>query len=390
MKNQVNQTYMNRSGIRSAAWTGIFAAVFFFVGCQSTPDKKPLAEAAPADSVWRVVLNATQLANAGIETDTAGRASLPLLLHSTGKVENLPEDRASVSAVYGGYVEQVSVLPGQVVRKGQVLAVLSDPQYVQLGQDYLAARTRLQLAEQELQRLSQLRQQEAASQREVEALRAQVENEQINRNAAAEKLRLAGLDPTQINAGNLSRKVGIASPLSGTVTAVYVNLGKRTSSTDVLFEISGQNAPRMVLQVYEKDLPQLALNQAVNLWQSGAEDRVFKGTVEAIIPAIGVERTAQVRCRITEPGMQLPPGAFLNASIETGRSQGSVLPEEALVRHAGKVYVFREERPGQYRMQAVTTVQTGAGRAVLAALPPGRYVTRGAYTLLMTFKNNQE
>lgn len=390
MKNQVNQIYMHRSGIRSAACTGIFAAVFFFAGCQSAPDKQPLAEAAQSDSVWRVVLNATQLANAGIQSDTPGTASLPLLLHSTGTLENLPGDRASVSAVYGGYVEQVSVLPGQVVRKGQVLAVLSDPQYVQLGQDYLAARTRLQLAEQELQRLSQLRQQEAASQREVEALRAEVENEQINRNAAAEKLRLAGLDPAQVNAGNLSRKVGVTAPLGGTVTAVNVNLGKRVAPSDVLFEISGQNALRAVLQVYEKDLPHLALNQAVSLWQSGAAERKFNGMVEAIVPAIGAERTAQVRCRITEPVMQLPPGAFLNASIETGRSQGSVLPEEALVRHAGKVYVFREERPGQYRMQAVTTVQTGAGRAVLAALPPGRYVTRGAYTLLMTFKNNQE
>jgi len=337
-----------------------------------------------------VLLNATQLANAGIQSDTAGTASLPLLLHSTGTLENLPGDRASVSAVYGGYVEQVLVLPGQVVRKGQVLAVLSDPQYVQLGQDYLASRTRLQLAEQELQRLSQLRQQEAASQREVEALRAQVENEQINRNAAAEKLRLAGLDPAQVNAGNLSRKVGVTAPLGGTVTAVNVNLGKRVAPSDVLFEISGQNALRAVLQVYEKDLPHLALNQAVSLWQSGAAERKFNGMVEAIVPAIGAERTAQVRCRITEPVMQLPPGAFLNASIETGRNEGSVLPEEALVRHAGKVYVFREEQPGHYRMQAVTTVQTGAGRAVLAALPPGRYVTRGAYTLLMTFKNNQE
>ena len=390
MKNQVNHTYIRRSRLGSAVGTGMGAVLLFFAACQSSPDKQPLAEAAQSDSVWRVVLNATQLANAGIQSDTPGTASLPLLLHSTGTLENLPGDRASVSAVYGGYVEQVSVLPGQVVRKGQVLAVLSDPQYVQLGQDYLAARTRLQLAEQELQRLSQLRQQEAASQREVEALRAQVENEQINRNAAAEKLRLAGLDPAQVNAGNLSRKVGVTAPLGGTVTAVNVNLGKRVAPSDVLFEISGQNALRAVLQVYEKDLPHLALNQAVSLWQSGAAERKFNGMVEAIVPAIGAERTAQVRCRITEPVMQLPPGAFLNASIETGRSHGSVLPEEALVRHAGKVYVFREERPGQYRMQAVTTVQTGAGRAVLAALPPGRYVTRGAYTLLMTFKNNQE
>jgi len=390
MKNQVNQTYIRRSLFGGAVGTGMGAAFFFFAACQSSPDKQPLAEVAQSDSVWRVVLNATQLANAGIQSDTPGTASLPLLLHSTGTLENLPDDRASVSAVYGGYVEQVSVLPGQVVRKGQVLAVLSDPQYVQLGQDYLAARTRLQLAEQELHRLSQLRQQEAASQREVEALRAQVENEQINRNAAAEKLRLAGLDPAQVNAGNLSRKVGVAAPLGGTVTAVNVNLGKRVAPSDVLFEISGQNALRAVLQVYEKDLPHLALNQAVSLWQSGAAERTFNGMVEAIVPAIGAERTAQVRCRITEPVMQLPPGAFLNASIETGRSQGSVLPEAALVRHAGKVYVFREERPGQYHMQAVTPVQTGSGRAILTALPAGRYVTNGAYTLLMTFKNNQE
>ena len=390
MKNQAIPSYIRRSATGSASGIGLLAAALLFAGCHAAPDEKPKTDTAQGDSIWRVLLNATQLANAGIESDTPGTASLPLLLHSTGTVENLPEDRASVSAVYGGYVEQVAVLPGQVVRKGQLLAVLSDPQYIQLGQDYLAARTRLQVAEQELQRLNQLRQQEAASQREVEALRAQVESEQINRNAAAEKLRLAGLDPAQLNAGNLSRKVGIHAPLNGTVTAVHVNLGKRTAPSDVLFEISGQNAPRVVLQVYEKDLPRLSLNQSVKLWQSGAEERVLQGSIEAIVPAIGPERTAQVRCRIASPGPQLPPGAFMNASIETGFSRGSTLPEAALVRHAGKPYVFREEKAGHYRLQAVTPVQTASGSTVLAALPPGRYVTRGAYTLLMTLKNKQE
>ena len=46
----------------------------------------------------------------------------------------------SVTAPLGGFVDRTDLLQGSRVRKGQVLAVIRNPDFVQLQQDYLETR----------------------------------------------------------------------------------------------------------------------------------------------------------------------------------------------------------------------------------------------------------
>jgi cobalt-zinc-cadmium efflux system membrane fusion protein len=360
-------------------------------GCQSKKTEPAAATTAASDSTPLLRLTPAQLANAGIRTDSVAYRSVPSHLNASGKTENLPGERASVSAVYGGYVEQIAVLPGQQVSQGQMLAVLSDPQYVQLGQDYLAASARLQLAEKEQQRLQLLQSQEAASLRELEAAGSQVETERINRAAAAEKLRLAGIAPEKLTSAALSRRVTLSAPIAGTVTAVNTNLGKRSAAAEVLFEITSRSQPRVILEVFEKDLARLNEGQSVTCWQPDAPDRIYKGRIEAVIRSIGAARTAQVRCLLDVAAPALPEGAFMQARIATGSTEGSMLSDKAIVRNAGKTWVFAEVEQGSYRLLPVRVLHSADGFSVLEGrLPRKLYVTEGAYTLLMTLKNTEE
>jgi cobalt-zinc-cadmium efflux system membrane fusion protein len=74
-----------------------------------------------------------------------------------------PQNLASVSAPSGGYVKYTKFMPGMHVNKGETLAILEDPQIVQLQQDYLLAKSNLSYARKDYTRQNDLNKSKAAS-----------------------------------------------------------------------------------------------------------------------------------------------------------------------------------------------------------------------------------
>ncbi|MDQ2769440.1 MAG: efflux RND transporter periplasmic adaptor subunit, partial [Bacteroidota bacterium] len=113
----------------------------FLIACGSQADKvadKPAAP--PTRAPDEVYLNTAQVQAAGIELGTFTRRDLGTEVQATGQIDVPPSHRVSVTAIMGGYVQQLPVLPGQFVRRGSVLATLRSPEYLKLQQDYLQSR----------------------------------------------------------------------------------------------------------------------------------------------------------------------------------------------------------------------------------------------------------
>lgn len=66
-------------------------------------------------------------------------------LKLNGTVDVPPQNLVSVSSALGGYVKSTKLLPGMHFRKGEVIAVMEDNQFIQLQQDYLTAKAQLQM-----------------------------------------------------------------------------------------------------------------------------------------------------------------------------------------------------------------------------------------------------
>ncbi|MDP2060086.1 MAG: efflux transporter periplasmic adaptor subunit, partial [Flavobacteriaceae bacterium] len=110
-----------------------------------------------------VELSELQIKNAGIESGIPERKSISATVKLNGKVDVPPQNRISVSFPMGGYLVSTKLLPGMQVKKGEVMAVLEDAQFVQLQQDYLTAKSRLSYAELEFKRQQSLNQNKASS-----------------------------------------------------------------------------------------------------------------------------------------------------------------------------------------------------------------------------------
>lgn len=93
-----------------------------------------------------------QLAEALLRTDTVQRGALDQVLRLTGQVDYDHTRLVDVPPNAGGRVVRVSAQTGDVVEKGQVLAVLHSGDFGEARAAYLAALTELELARKEQER----------------------------------------------------------------------------------------------------------------------------------------------------------------------------------------------------------------------------------------------
>lgn len=348
----------------------------------------------PASHQEHVVrLTADQRAKAGIEIGTAERRTLRTILRVSGVVDVPPRSLVSVSFPLGGYLKETQLLPGMPVRKGQVLAILEDPQYIQLQQEYLVTSARLEYAKAELERQQALLQGQASSMKAYQEALREYRALAVQQKALSETLRLIGIDPERLSETTLSRTVAVRSPIDGFVSAVYANIGKYVAPRDVLFELVNPKDIHLSLKVFEKDVPLLRIGQRVRAYPPEHPDTVLEGRIILISRNLDSNRTVTVHCHFDTPTPRVLPGMYLRAEVEVEVRDAVAVPESAVVRWDNRHFVFLERGAGTFEMVEVDVGAASDGYVQVSPrrndvdLLRARLVRTNAFTLLMKLKN---
>ncbi|WP_201982609.1 efflux RND transporter periplasmic adaptor subunit [Hymenobacter rubidus] len=373
-------------------------------GSQEAPTDKeetaaaPGGEAAEKGLADRVTLTAAEQQVGGVRLGSLTQRPMSGGLKVNGVLDVPPENLVSVSAPLGGFVDRTDLLQGSRVRAGQVLAVIRNPDFVQLQQDYLETRSQLKLARAEYERQGELYRQEVAPQKNFQRAQAEYEALQVKTNAQAARLRLAGLPI----GGAIVSTTTLRAPKGGFVKAVNVSIGQSVTPTDVLFEIVNPEHLHVELTVFEKDIPQVKENQLVRFsLGNDSLSRERTAHVYLISKTISDERTVRVHAHLDREDEQLLPGTFVRAVIETNRVTVPTLPEKAVVQYGAQSYVFvaadsaAAAGRATYRLVPVTrgVSEDGYTEFHLPAAEQGkplRFVVEGAYALLGKLKNAEE
>ncbi|MGV3704783.1 MAG: efflux RND transporter periplasmic adaptor subunit [Arcticibacter sp.] len=314
-------------------------------------------------------------------------------LKLSGMVDVAPQNLVSVSSALGGYVKSTRLLPGMYFRKGEVIALLEDKQFIELQQDYLTAKVQLQNLEAEYNRQKQLNESQASSDKAHLQAKANYETLLISKKALEEKLRLIHINPASISVSNIKPTVAIYAPFSGFVSKVLVNSGKYVSPTDALFELVDPHDLHLKLKVFEKDWDKLKVGQTLRAYTNSYPEKKYPAEMMLISKNITPDRAVEAYARFKGADESLIPGLYMNAEIRIPESKAPALPEESIVSFEGDNYVFEVLDKRTFRMKAVETGNTGDGWVeILSGAEPGRkkIVSKGAYTLLMALKNTAE
>ena len=352
--------------------------------------------AAPTDLV-SLTSDERQLAN--IQTTTLEQRVLGAALKVNGVLDVPPDKLVSISAPLGGIVERTSLLQGMLVRKGQVLAVIRNPEFIQLQQDYLETQSQLRYAKTDLDRQHELVREEVAPAKNEQQAQARYGALAAQAAGQVARLRLAGLP---VGALPLATTATLRAPKAAFVKTVNVAVGQSVTPTDALFELVDPDHLHVELTVFEKDAGQLKEGQRIRFTvpndsslERGAKVYLIGRTVDV------AQRTVRVHGHLDrENDPALRPGMFVRAVIETTSRRVPALPDKAVVDYEGKQYVFRQEplAAGKqaYRMMEVRRGEHADGYSEVfipgpaTPDPAARYVTEGAYSLLSKLKNSSE
>lgn len=340
-----------------------------------------------------VKLTPMQIKNAGIEIGSPVMGKVNGTLKLQGAIDVPPQSTVSVSFPLGGYLKSTDLLPGVHVRKGQVLGILEDMQFIQIQQDYLSAKERLQFAETEYRRQQELNASKATSDKVFQQAKAEMETQRILMRSLAQKLELIDINPNRLTSANISKSVHIVSPIDGFVSKVNVNIGKYTSPTDVLFELVNPKDIHLALDVFERDVNQLAIGQKVITFTTNDPDKKYEAEIILISKNLNEDRMASVHCHFEKFDASLLPGMFMNAEVEVANRTALTVPEDAVVRWQNKFYVFTATGADNFRMTPVTPGYHSGGQQQVEGEGINantKLVTKNAYALLMKMKNSAE
>lgn len=341
-----------------------------------------------------VTLTDAQIKNAGIVTGKPEMKTLHALLKVNGVVDVPPQNLISISFPLGGFLKSTELLPGMKISKGQSIAVMENESFIQLEQDYLVAKSKLEFLQKEFERQKLLNESKSTSDKVFEQTQSDYRTQKITAGALREKLLLIGVNPDNLNENNISRSVNISSPINGYVSAVNVNVGKFVNPTDVLFELVNPTDLHLALTVFEKDLASIQPGQKVKASLSGNSAEIFDAEVILVGKKLDDSRSALVHCHFINAAHNLLPGMFLNAEIEITNKAAVTVPEEAVVRLGDKQFVFLDKGQNTFEMAEVKTGIAGEGLVQITSdktdLLTQQLITKNAYAAFMKLSNKAE
>ena len=338
-----------------------------------------------------VTLNAAQLKTANLAFGTAQLMSMHKILKVNGAIDVPPSNIVSISIPMGGYLKKTSLIPGMFVKKGNLLAVLEDPSYIELQQDYLTAKSKLVYLEADFNRQRDLNATKSTSDKIFQLARSDYESQKYLTKSLSEKLKLLGIDPLILNENNISRAINFNAPINGYVTKVNVNIGKYVTPTDILFEIIDPSDLHLRLIVYENDATNLKVGNKVSFYTNNDIRKKYLAKVAVINPNINEDKTTEVHCHLVNESVRLYPGTSANAEIELNDAKVNAVPEQAIVKWQNKPFVFIKMGGSSFKMVPVEVgVSTNGYVEIKNDLGKQAIVTMNAYTLLMQLKNNAD
>jgi cobalt-zinc-cadmium efflux system membrane fusion protein len=380
------------------------ACLFLFTAVSCSSGKKGKAEAKTDEVIPDdlVELRSDQVKLANIVTGSVELRSLSGTLKVNGIVNAAPQNLATICAPMSGFVKSTSLMPGNAVTKGQVLVVIENQEFVDIQQNYLEARNRLEFAEADFKRHSSLFKDDVYSEQNVQQVTTEYKNLKAQVNALKQKLVLISINPDNLQEDNISRSISLVAPITGYVEAVNVNLGKYVTPTDVMFRIVNNDKLFLELTLFEKDANKVARDQKIRFFINN-ETETHEAIVTQTGQSINADKTYKVYASVTGVCKNVLPGMYVNAIIETAGSQVTALPSEAVVSFDDKDYIFvldKNKVEGgkpftEYRIIEVRKGVTDGGYTEVG-LPKGfnisstMVVVKGAYTLLSAKKNAGE
>jgi len=286
-------------------------------------------------------LTEEQMKSVGVTLAAIEMKELTSTIKANGLLRVPNNRKATVTSLYGGVIKTINVQIGDFVRKGQVLATISNPEYIQLQEQYLTINSRITYAQQEYRRQKELFDNDAGAKKNLQSADAELKSLRTQRSSLQRQLQMMGISPGKVANGNLRSGLVITSPINGTVSNINAQIGSYVDVSSPVLDIIDNNSIHLDLQVFEKDLPKMKVGQIVHFKLTNNPETEYDAKIYSIGSSFENEsKTISVHANVTGNKEGLIDGMNITGIVSLDKSVTPAIPNEAIVEADGKYYVF--------------------------------------------------
>ena len=397
MNNQFNKS---ENGISRKQWLVIIAVMivgaamaFLILTTRKQVDTNPFddygprpastATAAAPKETNKVLMDEAQIKASDIHVASAGPIPISTILQFPGEIQINDDRTVHVVPRVSGVAEAVLVSTGQIVKKGQTLAVFSSQMISEQRSALQTAQKRLSLANTIYQREKTLWEQKITAEQDyLQALQSLREAE-IAVDNAQQKLSAVGVIlNNNSNSGSLNR-FELRAPYDGLVVERNLSVGEAVKEDTPIFIISDLSTVWAEVHIPAKDLPHVRMGDKVTLRATAFEAQTT-GTVAFIGALVGeLTRMAKARIVLANPQGAWRPGLFVSVEVKAAEVQVPIAIETDALQTLGTQQVVFVRTDTGFKAHAVKLgINDGKHIEVLEGLAAGvRYAAKGSYIL---------
>jgi cobalt-zinc-cadmium efflux system membrane fusion protein len=328
-----------------------------------------------------IKLSNADAAAAGVKTAKVAEETVRASITLSATIQPNRDRYAHVAPRVPGRILEVPAKAGDIVRAGQVLALLDSVEVGESTSAYQQAASQFNVSRADFDRSQKLFDEEVIPQKDYLRARAEFEKSRAALAAASDKLRMMGVKP---GTGAAASTLPITSPFAGTVIEKSAVIGELAQVDKSLFTVADLSTVWIEANLYEKDLARVQAGREALVTVSAYPDVRFKGKLAYISAVVDREsRTVKARIEVPNKDGRLKPEMFASAVVQ-GESQGRAIsvPAEAVVLMDNRNAVFVKEADG-YEVRPVELGDAVGGRHVIkSGLNVGEeVVVAGTYVL---------
>jgi Cu(I)/Ag(I) efflux system membrane fusion protein len=267
----------------------------------------------------------------GVRTGRAERAPLTLDVRAVGRVTWDETRLHDVSLKYQGWIGEVFAdFVGQRVQQGRPLFTVYAPALVSAQKELLES-----------------------ARRGGPLL-----------GSARQRLRYWSLSDGQIDdlvrAGRTTEYVPILAPASGVVIEKNVVDGSAVESGERLYRLADPSRVWVEADVYEADVPLVAVGQPVTITFPYLPGETRSGTIAFVSPTLDpTTRTVRARIELDNADGTLRPDMFANVGLEIPLGESVIVPDGSVIRAGTRAVVFVDLGEGRLEPRHVVLGRKG-------------------------------
>ncbi len=328
--------------------------------------EQPSEESASRPEEQLINLSQEQLRFNNIKTGKLKRGVVNHKIKATGMVDVPPNYSIKLSSPLQAYVSKLLILPGNSVRKGQVIAHFTHPDIAQVQKDYLTAQAQKQFLKKDLDRKKGLLSENGVSQRSYDQLESEYVEITTRVKSLEDELRRLEIRPSSVKTESITQTLKLKAPIDGVITEIFRKTGEYVSASEPILSILNRDHEHIELQVFQNDLRKVKKGMMVEIRLSGSEGEVYGGEVFLVNAQLDEETlSSNVHVHPDENFPDIAINSVVFGEIVYQMDSVYTMPTSEIIREGNEYFLFQKTFDAFKKVEVEVGFNDGENIAVL-------------------------